>query len=488
MAASEVTYLELSEAGASTHKFYEITVENTTVTVRYGRIGDAGAVQTSAFDTPVAAAAFAQKKIKEKTGKGYAPAVRGVRQKRTVTRRTIEAPVSSPGPSARVSAAAAPAAPLLWKFDTGSSHAFGIYVDEASCWVGNEAGRVFQLDHAGNLLQQFQLPEGVKCIVSDGDWIYVGCDDGNVYDLTGKFPRAAYEIDEKVDIYWLDIANAMLAVSDANGTVTVINYEDEEQWAKKSAGKAGWMVRCDERGFVYQGHSRGVTAYDGLNGGNILWERPTLGAVYFGWREGDLLYAGTHRSKLHCFTREGAETQVYTADNAIFSNSAAEGGKYVFAGDNNNTLYCFSGNGERLWKLATTCGSAYSMQYHQEKLYVVTTKGVLACIDASEKAILEAKAGVVPEVTDIKAPPKVASIATDLLQTRTAAETGVTLECYREGTQLRMRVLSSGYHSDWHVQFPRNLRNAGARYLVDEVRESAQGGFYRTYGNIYRLN
>ncbi|MBF6140420.1 hypothetical protein [Nocardia farcinica] len=31
-----------------------------------------------------------------------------------------------------------------------------------------------------------------------------------------------------------------------------------------------------------------------------------------------------------------------------------------------------------LRKLATGCGSAYSMQYHDEKLYFVTTNGTLA--------------------------------------------------------------------------------------------------------------
>ena len=33
-------------------------------------------------------------------------------------------------------------------------------------------------------------------------------------------------------------------------------------------------------------------------------------------------------------------------------------------------------------------------------------------------------------------------------------------------------------------QFPRDLRREGARYLVDEVREAARGGFYRVLGDI----
>ena len=44
-----------------------------------------------------------------------------------------------------------------------------------------------------------------------------------------------------------------------------------------------------------------------------------------------------------------------------------------------------------------------------------------------------------------------------------------------------------GYHGDWNVQFPREYRVAGARYVVDEVVETGRGGFYRIRGEIRRL-
>src|SRR5207249_2439495 len=59
------TYLELSQDGGGAHKFYEVTVAGLTVTVRYGRIGAAGQVQTSAFPTVDKAQAAAAKKIGE---------------------------------------------------------------------------------------------------------------------------------------------------------------------------------------------------------------------------------------------------------------------------------------------------------------------------------------------------------------------------------------------------------------------------------------
>ena len=52
----------------------------------------------------------------------------------------------------------------------------------------------------------------------------------------------------------------------------------------------------------------------------------------------------------------------------------------------------------------------------------------------------------------------------------------------------RIRAVSEGYHTDWAVQFPRELRELGAKYVVDELRESGSGGFYRAHGAIRKLD
>jgi hypothetical protein len=151
-------------------------------------------------------------------------------------------------------------------------------------------------------------------------------------------------------------------------------------------------------------------------------------------------------------------------------------------------VYCFDDAGKRLWKLGTDCGSALSMQYHKDKLYLVTTDGTLACLDASESAIQAAQGGNVPKAREIKAPKTTtAPVPTTTLETTAEAGSGVVVECVSEGGKLRVRVASPGYHAGWNVQFPRNLREAGARYVVQDVREAAQGGFYRAYGDIRKL-
>ncbi|MBW2731198.1 MAG: WGR domain-containing protein [Deltaproteobacteria bacterium] len=471
--AEEKTYLELSQEGGGAHKFYEVIVDGCELKVRYGRIGDKGQAQLKTFPTAEKAQAEAAKKLKSKTKKGYAEAVMGGRAKRAVTRRATTSKKSKSNQS-----------PILWRFATGAS-TFGIFVDEASVWAGTQAGRAFRLDHDGQVRNQFKLPDGVKCIVADDDWLYAGCDDGNVYDLSSKSPMVAYQIKDDVDIYWIDINDGVLGVADANGNVTIVNHEDESQWSKKSQGDRGWMVRCDEIG-VWHGHSAGVTMYDWEDGEEI-WHEKTSGSVLFGWQEESTVYAATSNDVVQQFNKKGEKGKTYRCDDTVYSCAAAEDGKYVFAGDSSSSIYCFGEDGERLWKLATGCGSALSMQYFRDRLYVVTSDGILACVDASSAAIQAAQEGKVPKAKSIKAPAEAeAARVTDAVQTVSDAGEGIIVECYKEGSKLRVRVITEGYEG-WNVQFPKNLREEGARYVVNELRESSRGGFYRAYGEIQKL-
>ncbi|MFH8793626.1 WGR domain-containing protein [Streptomyces sp. NPDC017941] len=473
------TYLELSQEGAGAHKFYEVTVDNQTVTVRYGRIGAAGQTQTTTFASAAKARAAAAKKVAGKVGKGYAPAVQGQRAPRAVTRRQV---TSAPSTARAV-------APVLWRFRTGSS-AFGIHVDDEHCWVGNQAGDVYTLDHDGGVRARFSLPDGVKCLVADDFWIYAGCDDGSVYDLSSKLPFAAYDIAADVDIFWLDIHEGILNVSDHDGRLTVIDHEDEHQWARRSPGERAWMVRADDRA-VYHGHSGGVTAY-APDGGGELWHTKTRGDVLFGWQEHSAVYAGTaHRVVQRLAKASGAVEATYACDSAVYSCATSPGGRFVFAGDAASSVYCFDRDGTRLWKLGTGGGSALSMQYRDEKLYLVTTDGALVCVDASEAAITAAERGTVPAARDVKLAAALptyapATAATAVATVAQAPAGAIVLECVQDGSRLRVHVVSDGYDGSWNVQFPHAIRQPGARYVVDDLHAAA-GGFYRVRGDIRRL-
>jgi predicted DNA-binding WGR domain protein len=484
--AEETIYLELSQEIGS-HKFYEVIISDKTLSIRYGRIGTQGTQKITELASAEKAQHTAEKKIREKIRKGYERAVSGLRKKRAITRRTI----TSTGSTVKTKA------PILWKFNT-KSPAFGIFIDAQHCWVGNQSGQVFTLDSEGQVQNQFALPDGVKCIVADDEWIYAGCDDGKVYDLTGKVPYIAYEIADEIDIYWLDIYDGVLGVSDAVGGITVINHENESQWSKKSQAQHGWMIRCDENG-VYHGHSAGVTMYHWQDGAQI-WSQKTLGSVLFGWQEKSHIYAGTTLHKIHTFSKTGDIETTYQCDAAVYSCATAEGGCYVFAGDNASSIYCFDQSGQRLWKVNSGCGSALSMQYYEQRLYIVTTSsGFIACIDVSDAAIQAAKEGQLPQTKEISDPKITAAQLNQPLATITqvqidnhqktigAGNTGVILRCYKKGQKLYMQVISEGYHSDWKVQFPKNIRQEGALYQVEGIKESSRSHFYRAYGDIKKI-
>ena len=156
---AETTYLELSEEQGVSHKFYEVTVDGCDLTIRYGRIGTNGTRQQKTFPTAEKAQAEATKKLGAKRRKGYEDAVMGQRKKRAITRRQIQSTRST-----------AKGAPVLWKSDTGRS-AFGIFIDDQACWVGNEEGRIFALDHEGQpnyatLHHATPVTKGFKAVIT----------------------------------------------------------------------------------------------------------------------------------------------------------------------------------------------------------------------------------------------------------------------------------------------------------------------------------
>lgn len=57
----------------------------------------------------------------------------------------------------------------------------------------------------------------------------------------------------------------------------------------------------------------------------------------------------------------------------------------------------------------------------------------------------------------------------------------VRLKCFKEGSKLRIKIISSGYSSDANCQFPKNIRIEGRQYLVpksDISLSNTRGKFF----------
>ncbi|QRN94746.1 VWA domain-containing protein [Archangium violaceum] len=81
---------------------------------------------------------------------------------------------------------------------------------------------------------------------------------------------------------------------------------------------------------------------------------------------------------------------------------------------------------------------------------------------------------------------KVTGSAADLPTTNTVG-TGVLVQCVKEGSKLRARVVSDGYDPNLNIRFPRDIREENVLYVVEEIVTTGNGGSYIACGDIHRL-
>jgi Ca-activated chloride channel homolog len=83
-------------------------------------------------------------------------------------------------------------------------------------------------------------------------------------------------------------------------------------------------------------------------------------------------------------------------------------------------------------------------------------------------------------------PSKAPATAADLATTDSLGN-GVLVQCVKDGSKLRARVVSDGYEPDWNMRFPRSIREEGTLYVVDEIKTAPDGKSYIACGDIKRF-
>ncbi|NEU78903.1 VWA domain-containing protein [Nostoc sp. UIC 10630] len=73
------------------------------------------------------------------------------------------------------------------------------------------------------------------------------------------------------------------------------------------------------------------------------------------------------------------------------------------------------------------------------------------------------------------------------LPTTDVVKDGILVQCVKDGSKLRARVVSDGYEADWNMRFPRSVREEGMLYVVDEVKTAPDGKSYIACGEIKRF-
>lgn len=73
------------------------------------------------------------------------------------------------------------------------------------------------------------------------------------------------------------------------------------------------------------------------------------------------------------------------------------------------------------------------------------------------------------------------------LETTDSSDGGILVQCVKEGSKLRARVVQDGYEPDWNMRFPRSIREEGTLYVVDTVATAPDGKSYIASGEIRKL-
>ena len=81
---------------------------------------------------------------------------------------------------------------------------------------------------------------------------------------------------------------------------------------------------------------------------------------------------------------------------------------------------------------------------------------------------------------------KAPALAADLPTTDVIGD-GVLVQCVKDGSKLRARVVADGYEPNWNMRFPRSVREEGMLYVVDEIKTAPDGKSYIACGEIKRF-
>eukprot|EP00927_Polykrikos_kofoidii_P079578 TRINITY_DN76362_c0_g1_i1.p1 TRINITY_DN76362_c0_g1~~TRINITY_DN76362_c0_g1_i1.p1 ORF type:complete len:525 (-),score=88.34 TRINITY_DN76362_c0_g1_i1:152-1663(-) len=392
--------------------------------------------------------------------------------------------------------------PTIFEFDADAEKAYGLFVDSTRCMMGDELGLVVDVNRwSGKPLTSFRLPGGVKCIVGDGDYLYVGTNDGDIFDLSDDRVRLVAKIEEFGALLWIDIKDGLIAASDQNGYVGLLNEEGEVVWKHHSGGTDGWLCRIDSTG-IYHGCSNGVRKYN-LRG-QLVWTCKKRMDVTFGVQTDEHLWV------MGVVSRKDSPEQTMVAK--INKATGDLDGKMQFSGIDS---CCVSPDLKRVYdsrmniqpanvQLAKWTGAAwknctlpmetiFSMQAFGNHVFAVGSRpeggSKFACFDVSDKGIIAAAAGhrQMTQSGSWGAADRVLQEASGTVDEVTSAEGKIIIGCILDGSKLRARVESPGYDPTLNVQFQRNLRKPGARFTVDNVELAPNGNFYRCRGEIKRL-
>ncbi|MDX2096147.1 MAG: PQQ-binding-like beta-propeller repeat protein, partial [Leptolyngbyaceae cyanobacterium bins.59] len=269
--------------------------------------------------------------------------------------------------------------------------AWGLWVNAEGIWTGNRDGLILAYNHAGEPINQFQLPKNSRSLAESPQGLYAACDDGQIYDLSsGKLPQGVYNArTADPSIYWdyciqvLKVQGENIFILDIYSNLTCLTLHWDLLWQKKLESWQGWFLQADSQA-VYIGHFQGVTCLD-CQTGKLIWQQATPAPVLCGALWDDRLIVGTSDGTLYVLQKTGdlkAQTtsmqRFAQCEGAVYACTLTPSGHEVIAADNQAQIYRFSTKGDRT-QMDINCGAILNLTTWGDRLYGVTTDGTLAC-------------------------------------------------------------------------------------------------------------
>ncbi|PJJ53074.1 vWA domain-containing protein [Hymenobacter chitinivorans] len=81
---------------------------------------------------------------------------------------------------------------------------------------------------------------------------------------------------------------------------------------------------------------------------------------------------------------------------------------------------------------------------------------------------------------------KPAATLADLEETDTIGS-GILIQCVKDGSKLRARVVSDGFDPNWNMRFPRGIRDESTLFVVEQVNTAPDGKSYIASGEIKKF-
>ena len=264
------------------------------------------------------------------------PRRRSARRSARATRRRCAAvaPEALRHPPRQSSAPAPPPtpAPVLWRYESGA-RAFGIFVDEAALH-GRQRGTATSPPSTttARSAASSACPTGSSASspTTPGSTPAATTATSTTCPARSRAWRTRSPTD--IDIYWLDIHDGVLGVSDANGGITTIDHEDEFLWRAPGQRRA----RLDGALRRRRRLPRPLAGRDRLRAG-----APAASCGTPTTRLGALRLAGARQRvsparaprEVDRLSKSGGANARYRCDAAVFSCATAARRPYVFAGD-----------------------------------------------------------------------------------------------------------------------------------------------------------